>query len=122
MPWDVTFHDGFADEAKGFSAEVREEIAARAKLLQECGPLLQRPHCDTLSGSKHANMKELRFTVADGVWRIAFAFDPVQRAILLVGGSKTGVSQRLFYRRLIRVADERYDGHLAALRAERKGK
>ncbi len=29
---------------------------------------------DTLNGSHHANMKELRFKVADGVWRVAFAF------------------------------------------------
>jgi hypothetical protein len=28
-------------------------------------------------------MKELRFTLADGEWRIAFAFDPERRAILL---------------------------------------
>ena len=41
-------------------------------------------------GSKHANMKELRFTLADGEWRIAIAFDPERNAILLVGGSKSG--------------------------------
>ena len=30
------------------------------------------PKFDALDG----NMKELRFTAADGVWRVAFAFDP----------------------------------------------
>jgi hypothetical protein len=60
-------------------------------------------------------MKELRFTVADGAWRIAFAFDPERQAILLVGGSKSGRNERQFYRDLIRVADERFSAHLKPL-------
>jgi hypothetical protein len=31
-------------------------------------------------------MKELRFDAADGVWRVALAFDPKRKAILLVAG------------------------------------
>ena len=46
-------------------------------------------------------MKELRFDAADGVWRVAFAFDPRRHAILLVAGDKSGVSQQRFYRQLI---------------------
>jgi len=53
-------------------------------------------------------MKELRFTVSDGEWRIAFAFDPKRRAILLVGGSKSGVSEKQFYKDLIRIAELRF--------------
>jgi hypothetical protein len=34
-------------------------------LLREFGPALKRPHCDTLKGSRHANMKELRFAADD---------------------------------------------------------
>jgi hypothetical protein len=60
-------------------------------------------------------MKELRFTLPDGEWRVAFAFDPQRRAILLVGGSKSGTNEKQFYRDLIRVADERFDAHLRAL-------
>jgi hypothetical protein len=40
------------------------------------GPNLGRPHVDTLEGSSHPNMKELRFNADGGVWRFAFAFDP----------------------------------------------
>jgi hypothetical protein len=61
-------------------------------------------------------MKELRFDVADGVWRVAFAFDPERNAILLVGGDKSGGSEKKFYRRLIAIADERFDAHLAHLK------
>jgi hypothetical protein len=60
-------------------------------------------------------MKELRFTAADGVWRIAFAFDPNRKAILLVAGDKSGGSERRFYRELIRTADQRFDAHLSRL-------
>lgn len=87
-------------------------------MLQKFGPQLRRPHCDTLTGSRYANMKELRFSVLDGVWRIAFAFDPERRAILLVGGSKSGTNEQKFYRDLIRVADTRFANHLASLEQE----
>ena len=52
---------------------------------------------------------------------MAFAFDPERQAILLVGGDKGGADQRRFYKRLIAVADERFDDHLSTLRASNKG-
>ena len=63
-------------------------------------------------------MKELRFAADDGVWRVAFAFDPNRRAILLVAGNKAGVSERRFYRQLIKRSDDRFGRHLARLREE----
>ena len=72
---------------------------------------------DTLNGSKHANMKEIRFKADDGVWRFAFAFDPRRHAIVFCGGDKSGISEKRFYQRLIDKADARFDAHLAALRA-----
>lgn len=105
-----------AIERQTGSSAVREEIAALALLLQQFGPQLRRPYCDTLNGSKHTNMKELRFTLPDGEWRVAFAFDPRRQAILLVGGSKSGTSEKRFYRELIRVADARFDTHLKNLK------
>jgi hypothetical protein len=50
------------------------------------------------------------------VWRIAFAFDPKRQAILLVGGNKAGADQRRLYKRLISVADARFDEYLAELK------
>ena len=47
-------------------------------------------------------MKEMRFGAADGEWRLAFAFAPRRKAILLVAGDKSGASSRRFYRVLIR--------------------
>ncbi|MDE2462881.1 MAG: type II toxin-antitoxin system RelE/ParE family toxin [Alphaproteobacteria bacterium] len=116
MMWLVRFHDAFEAEFDAMAGEVREELAATAKLLQDCGPKLGRPHVDTLNGSQFSNMKELRFRVAGGVWRVAFAFDPNREGILLMAGDKSGGSEDKFYRRLIAKADERYAGHLAAMK------
>ncbi len=57
-------------------------------------------------------MKELRLNVENGVWRVAFAFDPERHAILLVAGNKKGVGQKRFYKRLIAIADSRFSQHL----------
>ena len=115
MEWTVEFHADFDREFQGWPAILQDELLAHAKLLQQYGPRLGRPLVDTLSGSRHANMKELRFTWRGGHWRIAFAFDPRRRAILLAGGNKLGANQRQFYATLIRIADQRFDQHLAAL-------
>ncbi len=61
-------------------------------------------------------MKELRFKANNGVWRIAFAFDPERRAIVLVGGDKSGVSSNAFYKKLIKKADKRFDNHLLGIK------
>ena len=95
--------------------ELQDELLAHAKLLAEFGPNLGRPTVDTLKGTSHANMKEMRFNWMRDVWRVAFAFDPKRQAVLLVGGDKSGADQKRFYRRLISVADKRYSQHLKTL-------
>lgn len=118
--WTVEFAEDFEPEFDALPEAVQDELLAHASLLERFGPSLGRPRVDTLQGSKHANMKELRFAAAGGVWRVAFAFDPKRRAILLVAGDKRGLSVRRFYRSLMRIADRRFDLHLARLRAREK--
>lgn len=115
--WRVEFHPEFEPEFDAWTDPVRVAALATFKALERLGPLLGRPDVDTLAGSAHANMKELRFVADGGVWRVAFAFDPRRRAILLCGASKAGVNQARFYRALIRTAERRFDAHLAALRS-----
>jgi len=115
VTWAVELADEFKPEFDLLVQDVRREVLAIARVLQEFGPQLGRPRVDTLKGSRHANMKELRFHVANGAWRVAFAFDPRRKAILLVAGDKSGGSQKRFYAELIRRADERFDAHLARI-------
>ena len=118
MYWTVIFHKAFESEFAELPLGVQEGLAATASLLNSQGPMLGRPHADTLVGSKHSNMKELRFAADDGVWRVAFAFDPARKAIVLVAGDKAGVAQKRFYKALIAKADARFAEHLAT----RKGR
>jgi hypothetical protein len=120
MQWAVEFHPEFDPEFMELPLTVQQRILARAELLRKLGPQLGRPRVDTLKGSKHSNMKELRFDAEDGVWRVAFAFDVKRRAVLLVAGDKSGVSPDTFYRSLIKIADRRFDQHRRAVAAEKE--
>ncbi len=115
MAWTVDLHPDFAGEFEELPEQAQDELLALSDLLSTFGPQLGRPHADTLNGSKHSNMKELRFNADGGVWRTAFAFDSKRNAILLVAGDKSGGSQKKFYKTLIKKADERFDQHLETL-------
>lgn len=120
MAWIVEFAPAFEPEYDALAEAVQDELLAHARLLAQIGPTLGRPRADTLNQSHHANMKELRFRVARDVWRVAFAFDSQQSAILLAAGNKRGQNERRFYDRLIRLADGRFDAHLERLAADRR--
>lgn len=114
--WEIVTTSHFDEWFATLDADCQVEVIAKVNLLMLRGPRLSRPHADTLKGSKHAHMKELRGQADRAVLRIAFAFDPTRQGILLVGGNKSGVGQRQFYNQLIAKADELYDQHLANLR------
>jgi len=117
MPeWTVEIAPEFEPEILELPAAVRIEFLAQARVIERFGPSTGRPRVDTLKGSKHPNMKELRFDADGGVWRVAFAFDPERKAILLVAGDKSGRSERTFNRRLLKIADARFAAHLARLK------
>jgi hypothetical protein len=118
--WIAEIGDEFKPEFFALHEDMQTEILALTRFLQQFGPQLGRPRVDTLKGSRHANMKELRFSAATGEWRVAFAFDIKRKAILLVAGEKSGVGEKRFYRELIRKADDRFDAHLTRLKKERK--
>jgi len=121
MSWTVVFHDAFEDEFLEMGEPLQNELLAHAQLLQTYGPALGRPFVDTLKGSRHRNMKELRLTVIGGEWRIAFAFAPDRQAVILCAADKQGITQRRFYDRLITKADERLEAYIARLFGAKKG-
>jgi hypothetical protein len=120
VAWTVDFHDAFVAEYHGLPKEVQDELLACVTLLEQFGPLLGRPRVDTLNGSRHASMKELRFDAADGVWRFAFAFDSRRKAVILCGGDKSGGSGKRFYVQLINRADARFDAHVNAIKKQKR--
>jgi hypothetical protein len=93
----------------------RENVLAGLLLLRERGPMLARPHADTVNGSQYPNMKELRIQSQGRPIRAFYAFDPQRTGILLCAGDKGGNDKR-FYDEMIPVADKEYAAHLDTLR------
>jgi hypothetical protein len=113
--WEVEFTDEFGVWWSTLDENTQDAIIAAVEILEERGPSLGRPLIDSISTSRHANMKELRPPAGDV--RILFAFDPRRMAILLIGGDKRH-RWNTWYDEIVPVADQLYDEHLAALRKE----
>ena len=96
----------------------REQVVAAVELLEEHGPHLGRPVVDSVVGSRHKTMKELRpgFSGRSEL-RLLFALDPERRAIILVAGDKAGAWKR-WYRQSIPKADALFDEHLRTFKGE----
>ena len=86
------------DRVRAEPESVQVAVFAAAGVLQRFGPQLHRPQVDTLKGSSYPNMKELRITLPDGEWRVAFAFDPKRKAILLTVVASPGSIKSCFTR------------------------
>lgn len=115
MSWEVEGTDEFASWFRDLDEEQRKAVVAAVDILAEVGPTLSRPLADTLSGSRIANLKELR-VMRDAI-RILFVFDPRRTAILLLGGSKAGL-WTTWYEWAIPEAERLYRDHLETLRKE----
>lgn len=115
MPWEIEYTDEFGAWWDSLDVDDQERVAVAVGVLEQVGPGLGRPWVDTLEGSRHAHMKELR--PRGGHLRILFAFDPRRTAILLLGGDKAA-QWTAWYERAIPAADQLYDAHLAELRRE----
>ncbi len=120
MPYTARFALEFKPEFDKLSADVQDAIYFGVRLLEMDGPEAGRPYIDTLKGSRHSNMKELRLTADNGEWRVAFAFDAKREAILLVAIDKSGISQSKAYSSLISKADERFTAHQERLKKKKK--
>ncbi len=111
--WDIEVTDQFIQWWDTLSVEEQESIKAAVEILEQRGPGLGRPLVNTVKGSRHANMKELRAAMI----RVLFAFNPKRTAILLIGGDKRDRWQD-FYAQMIPLADDLLDEHLKELETE----
>lgn len=118
VKWTVEIADAFEPEMWTLHEDVRTEILALAIVLEQFGPQLGRPRVGTLKGSRHANMKELRFSAAGGEWRVAFAFDRRAGGDFTSSRKQIGRESKTFLPRTIRKANERFDAHLARMGKE----
>lgn len=116
--WDVdlTLIEAWIDS---LDDEEYDNVIAALEQLEEHGPVTRRPFVDTLKGSAHPNMKELRPRATKGGAhiRVIFAFDIKSRAILLVAGDKAG-NWTKWYATNIPIADRLFSAHQEKLMKE----
>ncbi len=108
--WEVEYTDTFGAWWATLTEDQQVAVAAIVGVLEDHGPALTRPYADTVKGSRHSNMRELRVQRAGAPIRILYAFDPRRVAILLVGGDKSGDGR--WYDIFVPIADKLYDEHL----------
>jgi hypothetical protein len=124
MTWSILINEEVSDWMLTLDEAEYGQIVAALQALGVDGPALGRPFVDTVKGSRHKNMKELRPRGTH--MRLLFAFDPLRQAIVLVAGDKTN-RWKQWYGENIPVADERFDAHVkqigqqANVRKPRKG-
>lgn len=105
--WDVYFTEQAERWLGTLDDDDYDAVIAATDLLEVYGPALGRPAVDTIKGSRHKNMKELRA----GTLRALFVFDPRRNAIILVGGDKRDRWAK-WYEENIPLADDLYDTYL----------
>jgi hypothetical protein len=109
MAWDVRLTHESERWFKGLSDRDAARVASAIDDLTQLGPALARPRADSVKGSRHHNMKELR-PLGTNI-RCLFAFDHRRQAVVLLGGDKTN-NWKGWYRSNIPRADRLYDAHL----------
>lgn len=112
--WEIRTTDTFDEWLDALDDTDRENVIAAMIVLRMKGPMLSRPYADTVKGSEHKNLKELRVQSKGNPIRAFFAFDPHRTGILLCAGEKTGKDIR-FYEEMIPVADREFTAHLEKL-------
>lgn len=71
-------------------------------MLEQYGPALPFPYSSAVKGASMA-LRELRVQSGGHPLRVFCAFDPIRRAVLLLGGDKTG--DKRFYENMIPQAE-----------------
>ncbi|MBI5594096.1 MAG: type II toxin-antitoxin system RelE/ParE family toxin [Deltaproteobacteria bacterium] len=116
MSWEVEYTDEFEQWWRSLTEREQESIDASVRLLEILGPALKFPHSSGVNGSRYGHMRELRTQFGGRPLWTLYAFDPRRKAILLIGGDKTGNDR--WYEEYVPMADDLYDEHLDILRKE----
>ncbi|HHA2383357.1 TPA: type II toxin-antitoxin system RelE/ParE family toxin [Stenotrophomonas maltophilia] len=120
MSWTINVTTDAKEFLDGLTADEKVEVFATIKLLREVGPALRRPTSGTLRDSELSNLKELRIRFERKQFRIIYAFDSEQNAILLVGGDKVPLGEKLWYPKYIARAKKLYEAHEAEIELRRR--
>jgi len=116
--WLIDYTQEYEDWFSHQEEENKIAINAKVVLLSEFGPQLGRPYVDTIHGSKYNNLKELRIKFKNAVFRILFCFNKSRNCWLIIGGNKKGKKDDVFYKKLIKQAEDLIDKYPEILEGE----
>lgn len=83
----------------------QDKVNFYVSLLVEKGLALGHPYSSDIKGSKIGGLRELKVKSHSHALRVFYAFDPARRAVVLIGGDKTGQDEGRFYDRMKRVCE-----------------
>lgn len=92
------------------NAGEQDSVDRVVRLLIMMGPALPFPYSSGVATSEHSHMRELRIQHGGEPYRVLYAFDPRRRAVLLIGGRKTGEDR--WYKIHVPLADRLYRQYL----------
>jgi hypothetical protein len=116
ITWEVEYTDEFEEWWHSLAEKEQVGVDASVRLLELLGPSLKFPYSSGVKSSRHGHMRELRIQFGGRPLRTLYAFDPWRRAILLIGGDKTGNDR--WYAEYVPIADDLYDQYIDELRKE----
>ncbi|HUO04517.1 MAG TPA: type II toxin-antitoxin system RelE/ParE family toxin [Candidatus Binataceae bacterium] len=93
-----------------------EAVARVVGLLEEKGVALGFPYTSEIKGAEA--LRELRVQSGGHPLRVFYAFDPLRRAVLLLGGDKTG--DKRFYETFVPRAERIWTEYLTGLAKKEK--
>lgn len=102
--------DEFVEWFEQLSDDDAMAVARAVDTLESVGVALGHPQSSAIKGSRYA-LRELRVQSQGKPLRLFYAFDPVRRAVLLIGGDKTG--QKRFYEVFVPIAERIWESYLA---------
>jgi len=113
MNWEILISDEYERWFLTLTESEQIDVQAMVEVLEVKGPNLARPYADTIKGTKKVkNLKELIIQHVGKPYRVFYAFDPKRRAVLLCGGRKDGSKDKLFYKRMVPLAEAEFVHHL----------
>jgi hypothetical protein len=104
--WEIEFTDHFEGWWETLSSDERTAMSSIVGILEHRGSTLTRPYVDTVRGSRHANMRELRIQHAGHPFRLVYALEPRRETIILFRGDTSGNDR--WYDEFVSIDDDLY--------------
>lgn len=105
---EVVVTNEFRNWYEALNESVQDKIISVVTLLERHGPELGYPHSSAIRGK----IRELRVQCKGRPIRIFYAFDPVRKAVLILGGFKDGSEAKRFYQETLERAETIWNRYL----------